>query len=174
MKLKVLLFTLALVLAFSAGAFAASGINLVVNGTAVTNVEAKVIDGSTYVPLRAVSTMLGAEVGWDSKTKTASVNLGTKATAKGYDVRDVTFYDVTVEEGTFGWDLATEVKNNGTKTIQGMNFTATFYDEDGNRIGTAMGNVSDLRTGEFKTSTMVTSDDLTGYKTIKFQIDMSY
>jgi hypothetical protein len=146
----------------------------VVNGTAVTNVEAKVIDGSTYVPLRAVSTMLGAEVGWDSKTKTASVNLGTKANAKGYDVRGVTFYDVTVEDGQFGWELATEVKNNGAATIKGMTFTATFYDEDGNRIGTGMGSVSDLRTGEFKTETMVTSDDLTGYKTIKFQIDMSY
>lgn len=174
MKKKVLLVVLVLTLTFSAGVFASSGLNLVVNGNAVTNVEAKLIDGSTYVPLRAVSQMLGAEVGWDSKTKTVSVNMGTQANARGYDVRDITFYDVTVEKGQFGWDLTTEVKNNGSKTVGGMNFTATFYDESGNRIGTAMGSVQDIRTGEFKTSTMITSDDLTGYKTIKFQIDVSY
>jgi hypothetical protein len=75
MKYKVLLMTLAFLLVFGAGVYAASEINLVVNGEKVTDVEAKVIDGSTYVPLRAVSTLLGAEVGWDSDTKTASVTL---------------------------------------------------------------------------------------------------
>jgi hypothetical protein len=81
LKKKILLIALVLTLTFSAGVFAASGINLVVNGTAVTNVEAKVINGTTYVPLRAVATMLGAEVGYDSATKTAYVNLNQSASA---------------------------------------------------------------------------------------------
>lgn len=67
---------LAVFVATTAGVLAASQINLVVNGNAITDVEAKVIDGSTYVPLRAVATMLGADVGYDSATKTAYVNLG--------------------------------------------------------------------------------------------------
>lgn len=106
MKLKIVLFTLALLLAFSAGALAASGINLVVNGEAVTNVEAKVIDGSTYVPLRAVSEMLGAEVSYDSKTKTAYVNLGQS-----------TSVDTSVEVET---DSKTENATGFTNVIAGL------------------------------------------------------
>jgi type 1 fimbria pilin len=108
MKLKVLLFTLALVLAFSAGAFAASGINLVVNGEAVTDVDAKVIDGSTYVPLRAVSEMLGADVSYDAKTKTAYVNLGQSANVD-------TSVDTSVEVET-----ETEVTTGFTNVIAGL------------------------------------------------------
>jgi hypothetical protein len=172
MKLKVLGFSLVLVLVFSAGVFASSGINLVVNGTAITDVEAKVIDGSTYVPLRAVADMLGAEVGWDSKTKTASVNLGIAAEPRdSYKTGDISFYDLTIEDGQFGWDLATEVKNNSTKSLKGVLFTAVFFDANGKRLGTARGSVSDLGVGETKTSSMLTSDDLTGYKTIRFQTD---
>lgn len=72
----ILVLMLTVFVATTAGVLAASQINLVVNGKTVTDVEAKVIDGSTYVPLRAVSTMLGAEVSYDSATKTAYVNLG--------------------------------------------------------------------------------------------------
>lgn len=70
----ILVLMLAIFVVTTAGVLAASQINLVVNGKAVTDVEAKVIDGSTYVPLRAISEMLGAEVGYDSATKTAIIN----------------------------------------------------------------------------------------------------
>ena len=45
----------------TAGAFAAAKINLIVNGK-LSNAETKVIDGTTYVPLRAAAELLGAEV----------------------------------------------------------------------------------------------------------------
>jgi hypothetical protein len=75
MKKKVLLLTLTLLLAFAAGAMAATGIKVVVNGkTAKT--DAKLINNTTYVPLRAVSEMLGAKVDWDNKTKTVNITNG--------------------------------------------------------------------------------------------------
>ena len=39
-----------------------------------TQVDAELIDGVTYVPIRAVSETLGAEVGWDPKLRKASIN----------------------------------------------------------------------------------------------------
>lgn len=48
-------------------------VNITVNGK---KIEADNIayQGTTYVPLRAVAESLGKEVGWDQKTKTASIN----------------------------------------------------------------------------------------------------
>ena len=45
-----------------------------VNGT-IVETDARLIDDRIYVPLRAVSEMLGAEVNWNSDTNTASVTL---------------------------------------------------------------------------------------------------
>ncbi|MGO4887053.1 stalk domain-containing protein [Anaerobacillus sp. MEB173] len=70
---KIILFTVALLIAFSAGTMASSGVNLFVNGSKITNVEAKIENGVTYVPLRAVSEMLGAKVNWDQKTRTVTI-----------------------------------------------------------------------------------------------------
>lgn len=47
-------------------------INVVVNGKWIK--EGKLVDGVTYVPLRAVGEALGAKIGFDNKTKTATVN----------------------------------------------------------------------------------------------------
>lgn len=80
MKRKIALITLALVLAFSAGAtFAASAIKIVVNGK-TANADARIINNTTYVPLRAVSEMLGANVDWNQKTQTVTItSAGTTA-----------------------------------------------------------------------------------------------
>lgn len=97
----ILVLMLAIFVVTTAGVLAASQINLVVNGKAVTDVEAKVIDGSTYVPLRAISEMLGAEVGYDSATKTAYVNLGQSASVE-LVIDDLIESNI---DGTFeGWD----------------------------------------------------------------------
>lgn len=75
MKSKLLLsFGLSAIIAVSIaiGAYAAGELKLVVNGQ-VVNAEAKLIDGTTYVPLRAVAEMLGANVGWDGETSTVTV-----------------------------------------------------------------------------------------------------
>lgn len=53
-------------------AFAASDASVVVNGETLSS-EAYIINDSVYVPLRAVSETLGAEVSWDNDTRTATV-----------------------------------------------------------------------------------------------------
>ncbi|WP_342417193.1 glycoside hydrolase family protein [Paenibacillus sp. FSL R10-2782] len=46
--------------------------NVIVNGKTIADV--KMINGTTYVPLRAVGEAWGATVEWDSKTNTATVS----------------------------------------------------------------------------------------------------
>ncbi|MDP5276465.1 stalk domain-containing protein [Chengkuizengella axinellae] len=70
---KTLFITGLFILLFSVTVFAASEFKMIVNGTQV-DVELKVIDGATYVPLRAVGEMLGADVIYDGTTKTITIN----------------------------------------------------------------------------------------------------
>ncbi|MFK4171065.1 N-acetylmuramoyl-L-alanine amidase [Paenibacillus lautus] len=46
-------------------------VNVVVNGKQIK--DGKLLDGVTYVPLRAVAEALGATIAWDNKTRTATV-----------------------------------------------------------------------------------------------------
>ncbi|WP_456289746.1 N-acetylmuramoyl-L-alanine amidase [Paenibacillus sp. AK002] len=46
-------------------------VNVIVNGKQIK--DGKLMDGVTYVPLRAVGEALGAKIGWDNKTKIATV-----------------------------------------------------------------------------------------------------
>lgn len=57
-----------------------SGIKIVVDGVAVTPkdangnaVEPFIVDGTTYLPVRAVAEALGKEVGWDGDTRTVYI-----------------------------------------------------------------------------------------------------
>ncbi|MNO51259.1 hypothetical protein D3C76_416500 [compost metagenome] len=59
--------------AFAAGAYGAGKLKLIVNGSTST-AEVKTINNTTYVPLRAVSEMLGASVSYDSGTSTITIN----------------------------------------------------------------------------------------------------
>ncbi|MGG1673335.1 N-acetylmuramoyl-L-alanine amidase [Paenibacillus sp. NRS-1783] len=45
---------------------------VIVNGKAIA--DGKLINGTTYVPLRAISDVLGLVVGWDNKSKMATLN----------------------------------------------------------------------------------------------------
>ncbi|MNW41414.1 hypothetical protein D3C74_185510 [compost metagenome] len=58
---------------FAVGAAGAGRFQLIVNGKTATT-EVKVINNTTYVPLRAVSEMLGAKVTFNSATGTITIN----------------------------------------------------------------------------------------------------
>lgn len=58
---------------FAAGAYGAGKLKLIVNGKTATT-EVRTINNTTYVPLRAVSEMLGASVSFDSATSTITIN----------------------------------------------------------------------------------------------------
>jgi hypothetical protein len=64
--------SLVLVSTFSAGAYAATKINLIVNGK-TTSADIQEIKGAPYVSLKDVGNLLGANVKYDSKTKTATI-----------------------------------------------------------------------------------------------------
>ncbi|MBP1992559.1 hypothetical protein J2Z66_004168 [Paenibacillus eucommiae] len=89
---KVLITLTIFILAMSVGvgAYAATKLTLVVNGEKITNADPKLIDGVTYVPLRAVAEMLDASVGWDGNTSTVTV------TGKDFKASSTT-YDATLE-----------------------------------------------------------------------------
>lgn len=65
-----------LTLVFSAGAFAATTVpKLIVNSNQVsTTTPPKIINGSVYVPIRAISEGLGMSIEWDNKSKSVYVN----------------------------------------------------------------------------------------------------
>lgn len=179
MKKKIILslgLIVIIVASVTLGAYAASDIKLLINGKQIKS-DIVTVNGSNYVPLRMVGEALGADVKWDAPTRTIIINSGPVEelpTEGVYAAEGLTFYDVTVEEGTYGWDINAEVKNTSGKDVDAALFTATFYGSDGKRIGTASGSSSELKASETKTTTLITSDDLSGWKTIKFQIDMSY
>lgn len=83
MKKKILLLVAALMI-FATGVISASSlngdykgnpiVNVFVNGKkVVSEVPAMIIDGTTMIPLRAVSEAMGGVVGWDPKTYTVNV-----------------------------------------------------------------------------------------------------
>ncbi|MEK3880466.1 copper amine oxidase N-terminal domain-containing protein [Paenibacillus sp. FSL M7-0420] len=61
---------------FSAGAYAATTVpKIFVNGNQVqTSVQPKIINGSVFVPLRAISEGLGVNIQWDNKAKNVYVD----------------------------------------------------------------------------------------------------
>lgn len=63
-----------------------------------------------------------------------------------------------------------EVTNNDSGQ-HSATLKATFYDANGKILGTASGAVNDVAPGETKTFTLITADNVTGYKDMKVQVD---
>ena len=63
-----------------------------------------------------------------------------------------------------------EITNNDT-TKHSAIVKATFYAADGSIMGTAAGAVNDVAAGETKTFTLLTTDEVAGYKDMKVQVD---
>lgn len=121
---RILAVSLALSLGLGAAALAAggmqtievlSGMKVLVNGEEFTptDVHGSAVDvfaynGTTYVPIRAMSEAFGLEVGYDAERQAALVNgeLGSGSSVVAPDTRDVVYIlshspeDVTMEDGT--------------------------------------------------------------------------
>lgn len=80
--LKVGIIGIALTLVFGAGVLAGGGApKLFVNSNLVqTSAAPKIIDGTVYVPIRAISEGLGSDIKWDNETKTVYVDSETNFT----------------------------------------------------------------------------------------------
>jgi len=74
-KTTILLSSVIIGVLFSGVAYSASGIKLMVNGHLIQpEVPPQIIDGSTMVPIRAVSEALGANVQWNEAEQTVTVD----------------------------------------------------------------------------------------------------
>lgn len=63
-----------------------------------------------------------------------------------------------------------EVTNNDSSQ-HSATLKATFYDANGKILGTATGAVNEVAPGGTKTFTLITADNVTGYKDMKVQVD---
>ncbi len=130
MKRKYLKSIVAAVLAvgvMSCSAASDSGVNIYVNGQKIDS-EAYLINDRVFVPLRAVSETLGAEVNWDNSTRSAIVNqteedivINTIENVSGSVVAIVGTYkseyvpkDVTDYNELYSHGAGVVVKSNGT------------------------------------------------------------
>ncbi|MFC5447584.1 stalk domain-containing protein [Paenibacillus aestuarii] len=166
--------------AFSIGVYAASDIKLFINGKQ-TSADVQIIDGSSYVPLRVVSEMLGANVKWDGDARTITItsgpsgNSGPSSNVSSNKAGVFAIDDFTVKKDDIGiWRIAGDVKNTDSKDYKSIHLTAAFYDESGKRLGTAGASLFDLKQGDIKTADFATSDDLSNYATVRFQVDVAY
>jgi len=60
-----------------------------------TDVPPAIVDGRTMVPMRAIFEALGAEVGWDGDTRTATGTLGEQALELLRDARIYSIFEGT-------------------------------------------------------------------------------
>jgi|GEM_PF-1971268 len=179
---KGLAVVLFVVVAFASGVWASPAITLIVNGRRAS-AEVRIINGVSFLPLRAVADLLEVPVHWNGSTRTITV--GTAAPPGGapspiaeegvYRVRNLVFSDVQVKLNVLEmWDVSAQLRNNDTRDYSVITFTAAFFDSTGRRIGTANGTVLDIKRGETKTVQMLTTDNLSGFTRITFQVDAAF
>ncbi|SEO79444.1 Copper amine oxidase N-terminal domain-containing protein [Paenibacillus sp. OV219] len=178
MKKKLFIATLMLVVSVSSasiGAYAATKYSLSLNGKK-TSLDVQIIKGDAYVSAKKFGELLGQKVTIDTKKSTVTVVTSNPAKpalkAGEYQAKDFIFSDVQASEGVIGWEVTAEVK--ALKAFKGAVFTITFLDANGKRVGSAAGSVSDIAKNEVRTVQFITTDDLTGWKKLRPQVDMSY
>lgn len=116
-----------------------SNINVTMNGKAVNLVDANgdpvepfIIDGTTYIPVRAVANALGLDVGWDGRTSTViltsktSMDSGTVIMDKnGIKISFIGFeeYASVIQKG---WLIKLQIENTSGKsyTVQARDVSA--------------------------------------------------
>ena len=91
---KIIALLLVACMLFLLTAFDSADVKVYVNGMRVDQ-PAYIQDGSTYIPLRAVSETMGADVEWDAKTRSAYVSF-TEDDAIAQIVADVSPSVVTI------------------------------------------------------------------------------
>ena len=160
-----------------------AGFKVLVNGEEFkSDPPAVVIDGSTYLPLRAMGNALGVPVNWNAELQQAEV--GNSDVNKAIVINDkvsvdgMTFSQLTLkyQEMLDIFECAVEVTNNSGKSIEGMMFKITFFDKKGTRLGIAeLGTLSNgLKNGETKTAQLYSDDNIANAATARYEITYIY
>ncbi|MDR6726060.1 hypothetical protein J2W91_004566 [Paenibacillus amylolyticus] len=112
---------------FTAGAYAATvAPKVFVHGNTIqSSATPKLIDGSVYVPLRAISDGLGANIQWDNKSKTVYVNSDPK-----FDGESDSVSYVNERNLAFNWVMAyDERRREDVFALNASGFKTDIYNE---------------------------------------------
>lgn len=125
--------------------------------------------------LIVIAVIASAAGGSKSNTQTVpNSNSDTTATqssqSSSSQKEKLTIKNSTYSEANGLKQVVGEVTNNDSGQ-HSATLKATFYDASGKILGTASGAVNDVAPGETKTFTLITSDNVTGYKDMKVQVD---
>lgn len=123
----------------------------------------------------AIGVIASAAGGNSSNTETVpnsnSDTTGTQASTPAETQKEkLTIKNSTFSESSGFKQVVGEVTNNDT-SVRSATLKATFYDASGKILGTASGAVNEVAPGETKTFTLITSDNVSGYKDMKVQVD---
>lgn len=111
-------------------------IKISVNGTPITPTDAKgnpvepfAVDGTTYLPVRAVGDALGMDVAWDGKTSTVTLNSPSTAldTATVQYAWLITNYSLTLH--SLCKNAAINVENGSGSATEIESISDSFYDD---------------------------------------------
>ena len=121
---RLLLFLLTAIFVLSSVAYASSNVRVYVNGMRV-NEDVVLKNNTTYIPLRAVSEALGADVEWDGASRSAFITF-TEEDAISKVVTDVSPSVVTII-GNYAGTGATNQYNNPTAHGSGVIYKSNGY-----------------------------------------------
>lgn len=159
---------------------------VLVNGkTLTTDKPIVVIDGSTYLPLKAIGEALGVGVNWNNdlkrveigetpKTEASAVKTQKENTTKFYqDTRNI----IALSNFTFDYSHSygmTEVVYDykQLKDYSMISYTITFYNDKEERIGYGDGIAMNKVVGETTTESTYIDGDVRGARYIKVQVDV--
>lgn len=92
------------------------------------------------------------------------------STAQTQQKEKLTIKNSTYSDANGLKQVVGEITNNDSGQ-HSATLKATFYDANGKILGTASGAVNEIAAGETKTFTLITADNVTGYKDMKVQVD---
>nr|DAF01570.1 MAG TPA: copper amine oxidase [Caudoviricetes sp.] len=148
---------------------------VLVNGEEFTSdPPALVVEGRTYLPLRAIGEALSIPVNWNEDLKQAEVgNLinveQSIVTVKGYSFSQLSVKNLLYTESTI---CTVDVTNNTGDTKQVVRVSASFYNKDNIRVGNACGYIlNEFCNGETVTVEMSSDDRINNYSYVRYQID---
>ena len=103
--------------------------------------------------------------------KTSASNSSSSSSSTETAKEKMTIKNSTVTDKVYGMNQVDGEITNNDSGKHSATLKATFYAADGKIMGTATGAVNDVAPGETKTFSLMTTDSISGYATMKVQVD---
>ena len=176
---KIMIVVFVVMLMISATAFAASKLTLMVNGKKL-NADVKVINGVSYVPLKAVAEALDSTVAFDQKknqiniTKKGATPTTPKPAAKTWTSGPLSFSNLQIIEDDYFSEGYINVTNKSGKNVSNFSFKIFYYNAANQLIGSSTGIVFSLPIGQTKKVDFLVNDNVLKFAYVKIQLESQY